>query len=151
FGSVSGYATISRELPLEYGDNYEFSFDLRGEAPVNTLQFKLVDASGENVWWVNRPDYAFPRQWQHMRFKKRHISFAWGPATDRSLRRSAKLELVVARGQGGGRGTVCIRQLALRELPALSPAMPAMVEASSTLPPTRAAFAFDGSAGTAWR
>ena len=151
FGAVSGYAAVSRELPLEYGENYEFSFDLRGELPVNTLQFKLVDASGENVWWVNRPDYAFPKQWQHIRFKKRHIAFAWGPAPDRSLRRSARLELVVARGQGGGRGTVCIRRLALRELPALAPPMQPVLSASSSFPPTRAALALDGSRDTAWR
>jgi hypothetical protein len=59
FGAVSGYAVARRELPLEYGDNYEFSFDLRGTAP-NTLQFKLVDASGQNVWWVNRPGLPVP-------------------------------------------------------------------------------------------
>src|SRR5262249_55172421 len=53
FGNVSGYAVLRRELPLDYGDNYEFSFGLRADAPVNSLQFKLVDASGQNVWWVN--------------------------------------------------------------------------------------------------
>ena len=151
FGAVSGYAAASRELPLELGDNYEFSFDLRGETPINTLQFKLVDASGENVWWVNRPDYPFSRQWQHIRFKKRHIAFAWGPAADRSLRRSARLELVVARGQGGGRGTVCIKRLAFRDLPAAAPPIRPVLSASSSLPPTRADFALDGSTDTAWR
>src|SRR5262249_19506589 len=107
FGPVSGYAVVRRELPLEYPENYEFSFGLRGNAPANTLQFKLVDASGENVWWVNRPDYVFADEWQRLRFKKRPIAFAWGPAADRTLKRSAALEFVIARGQGGGKGVVC--------------------------------------------
>ncbi|MGQ0751773.1 MAG: hypothetical protein ACT4PS_14665, partial [Betaproteobacteria bacterium] len=64
FGGVSGYAVMRRELALEYPENYEFSFSLRGDAAPNTLQFKLLDASGENVWWVNRPDFDFPRDWQ---------------------------------------------------------------------------------------
>ncbi len=152
FGAVSGYAAASRELPLEYGENYEFSFGLRGEAPANTLQFKLVDASGENVWWVNRPDYEFSNQWERVRFKKRHIAFAWGPAMDRSLKRSARLEFVVARGRGGGKGTVCFNGLSFRELPvAASGPPPAVLHASSTLPPTLAAQAFDGAMDTAWR
>ena len=29
-------------------------FRLRGDLPPNNLEFKLVDESGENVWWVNR-------------------------------------------------------------------------------------------------
>jgi hypothetical protein len=152
FGAVSGYAAASRELPLTYGENYEFSFGLRGEAPANALQFKLVDASGENVWWVNRPDYALPSQWQQVRFKKRHIAFAWGPASDRSLNHSAKLELVVARGKGGGKGTVCFDRLSFRELPTDASTTPQTVlRASSTLPPTSAAQAFDGALDTVWR
>ena len=63
FNGVSGYAGITRELPLDYPDNYAFSFQLRGDSPANDLQFKLVDDSGDNVWWVNRPRYAFPPQW----------------------------------------------------------------------------------------
>ncbi len=60
FNGVSGYAGIRRSVPIEYPDNYQFSFQLRGESPSNDLQFKLVDASGDNVWWVNRPRYDFP-------------------------------------------------------------------------------------------
>ncbi|MGQ0525047.1 MAG: discoidin domain-containing protein, partial [Betaproteobacteria bacterium] len=52
FGGVSGYAVVRRELALDYPENYEFSFAVRGDAAPNTLQFKLLDASGENVWWA---------------------------------------------------------------------------------------------------
>ena len=151
FGAVSGYAVARRPLALEYGENYEFSFRMRGDAPPNTLQFKLLDASGENVWWVDRPNFAFPRDWQRVRFKARHISFAWGPTPDRRLQRSAAIEFVVARGTGGGSGSVCFDELTLRTLPPMSPAPLPRAEASSTLEGTSAAFAVDGVRETAWR
>ncbi len=153
FGAVSGYVSVRRELPMEYPDNFEFSFGLRGDAPANALQFKLVDASGENVWWVNRPEYAFAHEWQRVRFKKRHVSFAWGPTQDRDLKHSAQVEFVVARGRGGGKGSVCFDRLSFRELPVDSSAPPstAQVSASSTLSPTQPAQSFDGIPATAWR
>src|SRR5690349_15793009 len=77
FGRVSGYAVAARELPLEFPGNYELVLRLRGKGPPNSLQFKLVDSTGENVWWVNRPDFALPREWQEVRYEKRHVSFAW--------------------------------------------------------------------------
>src|SRR6185369_11575879 len=144
FGMVSGYVTVARELALDYPDNYEFSFLLRGDAPENALQFKLVDDSGENVWWVNRPDYVFAHEWQRVRFKKRQISFAWGPAKDHVLRHSARLEFVIARGRGGGKGAVCFDELALRTLPKADAAVPAATaSASSMLAPTQPIHAFD--------
>ncbi|HQR52139.1 MAG TPA: discoidin domain-containing protein [Burkholderiales bacterium] len=152
FGSVSGYAVARRELPLDFPQNFEFVFGLRGDAPPNALQFKLIDASGENVWWVNRPDFAFPHEWQNVRFKRRHIEFAWGPTTDRELRHTTTLELVVARGQGGGKGSVCFEQLTLRELPAASVAPTApKSSATSSLASHAPASALDSTAGTAWR
>ncbi len=117
FGRVSGYVVARRPIAIEYPANFEFTFDVRGEAPPNTLEFKLVDASGENVWWVRRPDFIFPLEWQPMRFRKRQIEFAWGPTTDRALVRSTAVELVVTSSRGG-KGSVCFDRLALRELPA---------------------------------
>ena len=51
---------IQTELDLPW--NYEFSFSVRGEAPTNTLEFKLVDGSGASVWWSNNPNFNFPRE-----------------------------------------------------------------------------------------
>ena len=152
FGKVSGYVVARRSMHLEYPGNFEFTFDIRGDAAPNALQFKLVDASGENVWWVQRPEFRFPREWQPMRFKKRHIEFAWGPSLDRTLTRSEALELVVASGRGGGKGTVCFDRLALRELPAphASDVVP-VASASSTETGSPPSFAVDGSPSTAWR
>ena len=147
---INGYATARRALALDLPQNYELSFRVRGDAPVNTLQFKLVDASGENVWWLNQPDFTFPHEWQQIRIKQRQLSFAWGPTTDRTLRHSASIEFVVSSGRDGGKGSVYFDQLSIRELPP-----------PDTLRPTRAAREFqalapaqaamDGDAQSAWR
>ena len=94
---TAGYAVAHRKLPLTLPENYEIAFWVRADAAVNTFQLKLIDASGENVWWVNRPNFVFPREWQLVRINKRHIHFAWGPTSDRSLVQAASLEFVVPR------------------------------------------------------
>ncbi|MGA9335123.1 MAG: discoidin domain-containing protein [Rudaea sp.] len=152
FGNVNGYATAHRNLPLTLPDNYEISFWVRGDAPVNTLQLKLIDASGDNVWWFNRPDFVFPREWRQIRIKKRQLAFAWGPARDKTLHHSASIEFVVSSGRDGGKGSVEFDQLTLRPLPlpTIPPPHPT-VSASSALPGAPAANAMDDNPGTAWR
>ncbi|MEH6413984.1 discoidin domain-containing protein [Pseudomonas sp. CGJS7] len=151
FNGVSGYAGLQRELPLEYPDNYQFAFQLRGDSPANDLQFKLVDASGDNVWWVNKPKYDFPKQWTPVVYKQRHISRAWGPAPDPALRRSAKLEFTVY-NSAGGKGSVCFDSLSLQPLP-VDPGGPytANASANTALPGGAAERAVDGNPDTAWR
>ncbi|MDQ2735155.1 MAG: coagulation factor 5/8 type domain-containing protein, partial [Pseudomonadota bacterium] len=117
FGKVTGYVSASRKLPIDYPARYEFSIGVRGDAPPNALQFKLVDASGENVWWAQRPDYRFAREWQTEVFRPRDIGFAWGPTADRQLRHSASAELVIASGSGAGKGSACFDHLLFRRLP----------------------------------
>ncbi len=117
FNGVSGYAVARRALPMRYPGNYEFRMFLRGEGPANNLEFKLADASGDNVWWRNQPDKVLPSAWTATKLKKRHIDFAWGPASDRTLRASESFELTISAGKGGGKGSACIDELAFRELP----------------------------------
>ena len=125
FGSVTGYVAAKRPLPITYPARYEFTLDVRGESLPNAFQFKLVDASGENVWWGQKPEYRFPAEWQALKFRQRQIEFAWGPAADRVLRQTASIELVIASGSGAGKGSACFDRLTLRELPADPPAIPA--------------------------
>jgi hypothetical protein len=151
FAGAAGYAIARRALPIDFPSNYEFSLYVRGDAPVNNLEFKLIDASGDNVWWVNRRDFVFPHAWQLVKIKKRHIEFAWGPTPDRALKRSAVLELVLKAGGGGGRGSVCFDQLSFQELPPPTTSYPAPVlQASSAQPGAEAAYALDGALSTAW-
>lgn len=133
FGSVTGYITAQRALPIEYPARYEFTLDVQGNAPPNALQFKLVDASGENVWWGQRPEFRFPNDWQTLKFRQRQIDFAWGPTTDKALRKTATIELVIASGTGAGRGSVCFDRLRLRQLPDVAPPLPAPVMRADAL------------------
>ena len=154
FNGVSGYAGIQRDLPLEYpaGDGFDYRFDyrLRGQSPANDLQFKLVDASGDNVWWVNRTRVDFPRDWTPVTHRKRHISRAWGPAEDPTLRRSARIEFTVYNSAGGA-GSVCFDTLTFsqRALPDTPPPRPVATSAGPGA--DSAARAVDGDAATAWR
>jgi hypothetical protein len=151
-GGTAGYAGAARTLPLELPPNYELTFWLRADAPVNDLQIKLVDASGDNVWWFHRRNFEFPREWRQVRIKKRQIEFAWGPTQDRELHRATKLELVIAAGRGGGSGTIEFSDLVLRELPPVPAIWPTpSVRASSSLTGAEAALALDGNTATAWR
>lgn len=148
FNGVSGYVGIQRDLDIEYTDNYRFDFMLRGQSPDNDLQFKLIDASGDNVWWVNRPKYVYPQEWTPVRYKRRHIGKAWGPGADPQLRSSAKLEFTI-NNSTGGKGAVCFDALTFTALPE-DRALPEIVGATATSARGEAKQAIDGDAGTAW-
>jgi len=116
FAGVSGYAVMRRELPQTWPDQFDLALKLKGSGAVNDLQFKLVDASGDNVWWVNKPSHALPAQLQTLKIKRRHIGFAWGTTSDRQLRQTAAIELVMAAGrEGGGKGSLCLAGISLTE------------------------------------
>ena len=117
FGTVTGYVSLRRAMKLDFPARFEFTLGVSGDAPRNALQFKLVDASGDNVWAANRLEYHFAGDWHTERFRQNDIAFAWGPTADRQLRRTAALELVVASGSGAGKGSVCFDHLVLRPLP----------------------------------
>lgn len=120
FHGGAGYAVARKELPFKLPDNYEISFRLRGEAPVNNLEFKLIHPSGDNVWWVNRRNFEFPREWERVRIKKRHIQFAWGPLGGGEIHDVAALELAITAGTGG-KGYILLDELTLTELPPAKP------------------------------
>ncbi|HEU5250563.1 MAG TPA: discoidin domain-containing protein, partial [Thermoanaerobaculia bacterium] len=151
FAGHAGWAAVRRKLSLDLPANYEFTFRIRGEAMVNNLEFKLVDESGENVWWTNRRDFEFPRDWRKIAVKKRHLGFAWGPAGGGELRRAASLEITVTAGTGG-KGSVWLDELTFEELP---PARPYTRQpealASSDRPEHHWSLAVDGDGATSWQ
>ncbi|HEY2558742.1 MAG TPA: discoidin domain-containing protein [Caldimonas sp.] len=151
FGRVTGYVAARRMLPIEFPARYELALRLRGDAPPNALQMKLVDASGANVWWGRRNEFRFPSEWQTLRFHQREIEFAWGPTSDRGLQRSAAIELVIASGSGAGKGSVCFDRLELRELPASAPTPAPKATAALSLPGHEPTNAVDGRPGTDWQ
>jgi len=151
FHGGGGYAVARKAFDFAVPANYEFSFRIRGEAPANTLEFKLIDPSGENVWWSNQPSFEFPRAWTEVVRKKRHITFAWGPSGGGELGRVAAIEIAITAGSGG-RGTVWIDELQLRPREPDRPyTLTPRVVASSEVAGYESRRALDGDTATAWR
>lgn len=149
---TGGYAIATRALPLDGSRNFEISFDLRGELPINNFEVKLLDASGQNVWWWQRTDYEYPSDWKRLTIKKRQIEFAWGPTKDKTLRQVATLEILVATGKGGGKGWIDVDQLAVRSLPEVTTPPPEpRATASSSAAGSSPDLALDGKLTTVWR
>ncbi|MDQ6736790.1 MAG: discoidin domain-containing protein [Gemmatimonadota bacterium] len=151
FHGGGGYAVAHRAVALEFPPNYEISFDIRGDAPSENVEVKFLDASGENVWWVNRRDYVFNRNWTRFTVKRRQISFAWGPRGGGDLTHAAAMEISITAG-GGGKGTVWIDDLTLTPKPPVSlhpprPRATASVTAAGSLPGN----AMDGNPKTVWQ
>ena len=147
FHGVSGYAVARRKLPMDYPGNFEYSLQLRGDAPANNLEIKLPDASGENVWWATRPNYLPPTAWTAMKVKRRHVSFAWGPAADKALRHTDSFEITISAGKGGGKGELCFDDLRFRALPPEDAPLPAIRASAKE---GHAARAVDGDPKTSW-
>jgi hypothetical protein len=132
FRGRGGYAIARRDASVELPDNFELAFRIRGESPVNTLEIKLVDETGDNVWWTTRRDWDFPRDWRRLSLKKRHFEYAWGPLGPAPLpKRIAAIEIVVTAGTGG-KGSVWIDDLTLSPLPPPSSTPPPVFERWAT-------------------
>src|SRR6185436_8968375 len=59
-----GYAVVHHDVNLDVPENYAFSFRVRGVCYRNSLEFKLIDSTGENVWWNVHRDWQFNGEWQ---------------------------------------------------------------------------------------
>jgi hypothetical protein len=112
FHGHGGYGIVNRKVDLDLPENYEFTFALRGNAPTNTLEFKLVDPTLANVWWSNHPNFVFSSEWKTIARKKREICFAWGPIGGGDIQRVAAIELAITAGSGG-KGSIWIDDLSL--------------------------------------
>lgn len=126
FHGGGGYVIARREVTIDLPENYEFAFRVRGDLPPNNLELKLIDSTGDNVWWMNRHNFEFPREWTLLRTKKRHIEFAWGPSRGGVLRHVAAIEIAISAGTGG-KGSVWIDDFRLTQLDPESEAPPVPV------------------------
>jgi F5/8 type C domain len=140
-GFVVARRALSRKMPEEYSVN----FRLRGRGPVNTLELKLVDATGQNVWRHVQKDLEPPRRLTTVRISSRDIDFAWGPSGGGGhLSNLGSMEIAVVAGQGG-KGTVWIADLEIEDC---SPKETPRADASSALPDFDACKAL---AGDGWK
>ncbi len=152
FGRGGGYAIARRAVNLDLPANYAFTFWIRGTAPVNTLEFKLIDDTGENVWWYTERDRSFTPGWQQITIRRRQVAFAWGPKGGGTIAHVAAIELVITAGQGGGGGSVWFDDLALTPLPEVVPASgPPLLRTSSASTGHPAEAILDGDDATTWR
>jgi len=121
FHGVSGYAVMRRDYPMDWPEDFALTMRVSGQGRANDVQLKLVDASGDNVWWARRDSYLPKADGEPWRIKRRHISFAWGPQADHELRRTFALEVVVAAANqagSGGAGRLCMADLHVEPLKA---------------------------------
>jgi F5/8 type C domain len=177
FQGHGGYAIARRYLDLDLPANYELAFWVRGDAPPNNLEVKLLSASScrpdaaagecrpstrdelpplgagapaDDVWWAVRRDFQVPRRWQRIVVKKRQLGFAWGPAGGGEIRHARALEIAISAGRGG-RGTVELAGFTFEPLPPPHPyRLRPVATASSAAPGAGPALALDGDRRTGW-
>jgi hypothetical protein len=116
FHGEAGYLSERKPFSLVLPDNYEISFRLVGQTIPNDLQLKLLDSSGDNVWWFRTLGTAAAPDARRFVFRKGELRFAWGPAGGGEIREVASVEFALAAGEGG-RGWLEIRDLELTRLP----------------------------------
>ncbi len=116
FTKGTGYGGIQKIVPIELPQNYQFTFYIKAESPANNLEFKLLDSTGQNVWWLIKRNYDFPSEWTKVKIKKKQISFAWGPTEDKELKRIDRLEFTIS-SYVGGKGSILIDNLKFEKLP----------------------------------
>jgi len=149
FDRGTGYAVVRRAVSLDLPADYAFRFQLRGEIPVNHLELKLADSTGQNVWWHVRRDLQFPRTWQTMTTRARQVRFAWGPAGGGVPRHVSFIEFAVTAGEGGS-GSVWIDDLTLETLAPDSTAPRPTATASTSRHDHLPEMALDGNPESWW-
>ncbi|MFZ4573610.1 MAG: hypothetical protein ACOYN0_04385 [Phycisphaerales bacterium] len=160
FKSGSGFCIVQRAVSMALPEgNFELAFDVKGDGPANDLEFKILDTGGDltlnaeksDVWWLNRRGYEPPREWTTLRNVRRNITHAWGPTGGKNgLNRADKVEFAIA-SKKGGRGTIYLDSLTLREIAAPPDPLPAPVVKASSAAVGSAEAPKLGSGGGAWR
>lgn len=119
FKGQGGFGLAEQNLDWEVPENFEISFWLKAQLPNNDFEFKLMDPTGQSVWWVKRPAFGWPRDWTRVVLKKKNFSYAWGP--ERSpLKRIGPIQFGIAASEGG-KGTVEFADFSVRAVSAPAP------------------------------
>ncbi|MBI3579115.1 MAG: discoidin domain-containing protein, partial [Ignavibacteriales bacterium] len=151
FVAGSGYGGVRKKLNLDLPPNYEFAFQMKGTMPRNNFEFKLADTTGDNVWWLNRRLFEFPPDWQSVKVKKRHLSFAWGPRGGGEIGHAASVEFILSAGEGG-KGSIWLDEFTFEPLPEAQYSTTPQTRASSFLNADhRPEFILDTLSSTTWR
>ncbi len=147
FQGGGGFVVARKLFSLALPESYTFCFHIRGSAPSNIFEFKLIGESNQNVWRYRQEAFDLPEDWQPLKIKSSQIEFAWGPVGGGPAHSAAAIELVIAAGPGG-RGMVWIDDLRFEDTTyRLTP----LIRASSALPGCEAPNVCDPFATTCWR
>jgi hypothetical protein len=147
FGGGGGFVVARRPCAVTLPETFAFHFAVRGAAPPNKFEFKLVDPSGVNVWRYQEDAFDFTADWRTLRIPSSRIEFAWGPAGGGAPAKIGAIEFAVTAGPGG-MGTVWIADLRLEDRTTHDPPR---LRASGALPGHEPACAMDGRPETSWR
>ncbi|HSC99467.1 MAG TPA: discoidin domain-containing protein [Casimicrobiaceae bacterium] len=141
FKGAKGFVVARCPLQNEVSEEYAVAFRLRGTGPTNSLEIKLVDTTGQNVWRHVETNLRPPARWKRFRVDNRQFEFAWGPASGDMPKHLGAIELAIVAGEGGA-GTLWVSGLGI-ENQGLSTR--AQASASSALPHFEAQQALGGS------
>ena len=103
FKGGGGFVVARRMVHRAMHEDYAVSLRLRGRGPVNDLELKLIDTTGQNVWRYVKKDLHPPARWKSMRIDSREIEFAWGPASGGVLTELGAIEIAIVAREGGRR------------------------------------------------
>jgi F5/8 type C domain len=140
FKGGGGFVVARRVVARAMPEDYTLRLRLRGRGPVNNLEFKLVDVTGQNVWRYVKKNLALPTRWSVTKMASREMEFAWGPAGGGVMRELGAIEIAVVAGAGGA-GRVWISDLAIEDC---GPTAAPSVDASSAQSGYAAADALTG-------
>ncbi|MBS1706909.1 MAG: hypothetical protein JST40_13670 [Armatimonadetes bacterium] len=115
YNNRGGYVLAQRTLGKTLPENFEISFWIKADSPRNNFEFKLMDPTGENVWWSNKVAYVWPKQWTRVSFRRRNLPFAWGPKPG-AFTDIGDFQIGIAANEGG-KGTVWVDDFEIHELP----------------------------------
>lgn len=147
FGGGGGFVVARKAFDLTLPESYVFSFAIRGRGPGNSLEFKLVDRSGQNVWRYREEVFDLTEDWRMLRIKSTQIPFAWGPLGGGPARDIAAIELAIAAGPGG-KGRLWIDDLRMEDT---SYHATPVVRATSASPGCDPSQIWDPSPSSCWR
>lgn len=114
FRGGGGFVVARRLLARTLPESWAIRFRVRGAAPANRFELKLVDPGGRNVWWRPWQEFAPTPDWQEIVVPGREVVFAYGPQGGGVLTEIGAIELAIAAGPGGA-GTLWVADLCLED------------------------------------
>lgn len=117
FAGAGGFVVARRLFPLQLPERFRLRLRLRGHGQPNRFELKLVDPTGENVWWHRRAAVVWSEGWEEWLIESRDIEFAWGPAGGGQPREVSAVEIALV-AEAGGAGCLWLAKLDVEDLSA---------------------------------